>query len=161
MSNIASPGALRQKGIQLMGVASCTRTAVPTRKEALSVPATDNDDDDKKACWSNRAEIHLRHELWESAEAEARTVLPIDPDHAKARYVPIGQGEVRLNQIDEQQIITELARDRVIKKKSLKAEARRLLRESQKGSMMPSRCTGNSDRDRCALRRLCFQGRPG
>lgn len=52
--------------------------------EALSVAAIDNDD--KKACWSNRSEIHLRLEQWEDAEADARTVLSIDPDHAKARY---------------------------------------------------------------------------
>ena len=127
----SSPSALRQQGNQLFERGKLDQ-ARSVYTEALSVAAIS--DDDKMACWSNRAEIHLRLEQWEDAAADARSALSIDPNHVKARY-RIAKALLRLNQIEQgRQIIATLAKEGVIQEvKSMQAEANRLLLESQEG----------------------------
>ena len=56
--------------------------------------------EDKVACLSNRAEVMLREEKWESAEEDTRAALFIDSEHLKSKY-RLGKALMRLSQPSE------------------------------------------------------------
>ena len=92
---------------------------------------TDVSIDDKVASLSNRAEVFLRMQLWEKAEADCRQVLKIDADHVKAKF-RLAKALLRLNKItDGYNLLLCLKKEHKIEDKTLMKDANRLMKESR------------------------------
>lgn len=56
--------------------------------------------EDKLACWSNLAEVRLRQEMWEAAEAASKAALELDDAHSKSNF-RLATAQINLNKFDE------------------------------------------------------------
>jgi tetratricopeptide (TPR) repeat protein len=90
-------------------------------------------DNEKMACWGNRAEVALRRGQWEDAERDACAVLAIDGDHVKAK-LRLAKAQFRVGRPSEalesvQELLSKNPKDRSLQ--DLYYDCERTIREQQ------------------------------